>query len=350
MGIPGAGAPGPGRRGARALAVALLCLHPLLLHSQMAWAEKCGKPSVSGKIFGGRDAPEMRWPWQAALYYQGIHICGAVLINTSWVASAAHCFQKSHNPADYQVLLGYHRLKTHTAHGRTATVYRLFVHTDFNKHYFMGRDITLLQLHRPMKISTYIQPACLPNSDMHLPSHCWITGWGMVTEEVMLGPPYTLQEAEVGILESNLCKLYFQGPGPEGSEYSIHEDMFCAADFRTGKSVCRGDSGGPLVCKLNNTWYLMGLSSWSLPCQQPIGPSVFTRITYFSQWIARHQAGSPPPKPSDIPPEDNRHPQSSGPPTLTNVTSLGNVPQPRSFQALVTSQVSCLLLTALWML
>ncbi|XP_032336708.1 inactive serine protease 39-like [Camelus ferus] len=94
MGIPGAGAPGPGRRGARALATALLCLHPLLLHSQMAWAEQCGKPSVGGKIFGGRDAPEMRWPWQAALYYQGIHICGAALINTSWVASAAHCFQK----------------------------------------------------------------------------------------------------------------------------------------------------------------------------------------------------------------------------------------------------------------
>lgn len=54
----------------------------------------CGKPVVDARIFGGRDAPDQRWPWQASLQYQGRHICGAALIDALWVVSAAHCFQK----------------------------------------------------------------------------------------------------------------------------------------------------------------------------------------------------------------------------------------------------------------
>lgn len=33
--------------------------------------------------------------------------------------------------------------------------------------------------------------------------------------------------------------MYFQSPESSGSEYSIHEDMFCAGDLMTGKSICR---------------------------------------------------------------------------------------------------------------
>lgn len=61
----------------------------------MAWTVStvCGRPAVTGRIFGGRDAPEKRWPWQVSLLYNGQHICGAALISAYWVASAAHCFQ-----------------------------------------------------------------------------------------------------------------------------------------------------------------------------------------------------------------------------------------------------------------
>lgn len=54
----------------------------------------CGKPAVTGKIFGGQNAQDCRWPWQASLFYRGKHICGAALIDAYWVISAAHCFQK----------------------------------------------------------------------------------------------------------------------------------------------------------------------------------------------------------------------------------------------------------------
>lgn len=54
----------------------------------------CGRPPGKGKIIGGQDAPDNRWPWQASLLYRGQHICGATLIDAFWVVSAAHCFQK----------------------------------------------------------------------------------------------------------------------------------------------------------------------------------------------------------------------------------------------------------------
>ncbi|XP_059783072.1 serine protease 40-like [Balaenoptera ricei] len=361
MEIKGAGGSGPGWRGACTLAVILLYLHSLLLHTEVAGTttagppqpaapgpplraeEVCGRPAVTGKIFGGRDAPEKRWPWQVSLLYNGQHICGAALISAYWVASAAHCFQLSHDPSAYKVLLGYYRLKTPTSHSRQASVYRVIVNTDFNKRYYMGSDITLLQLYRPVDFSDYIRPVCLPGPNTQLPPHtsCWITGWGMVSEERVLSAPYTLQEGEVGVIDSQVCTSYFQGPDPNNDTYSIRDDMLCAGDLMTGKSICRGDSGGPLVCQLNNTWLLIGLSSWSRPCQEPISPSVFTKVSYFAQWISKKQAASPNAGPSSRPPE-------SRPPSEPSFTSLGSVHKPSSFLTLVTSQTFLLLLSFLW--
>ncbi|XP_047577997.1 serine protease 40-like [Lutra lutra] len=223
------------------------------------------------------------------------------------------------------------------------TVYRLIVHNEFNKHYFMGSDIALLQLHLSVNFTSHILPACLPGPTTKLPLHssCWITGWGMITEGDFLAPPFQLQEGEVGIIDSEVCKMYFQLPDSSSSEYSIHEDMFCAGDLMTGKSICQGDSGGPLVCKLNSsTWFLMGLSSWSQACHYPISPSVFTRITYFSNWISEKQSTSPNPHPSLAPPQEK-------PPILSDFTSLGMVHKPTTCITLVSSQTFLLLLISL---
>ncbi|XP_025711170.1 serine protease 40 isoform X2 [Callorhinus ursinus] len=301
---------GPGWQGACVLATALLWLRPLLLRAEPngTTADVCGKPAVSGKIFGGQNAPDQRWPWQASLLYLGKHICGAALIDAYWVISAAHCFQN-----------------------------------EFNKRYFMGSDIALLQLHLSVNFTSHILPACLPGPTTKLPIHssCWITGWGMITEDDFLASPLQLQEGEVGIVDSEICKIYFQSPDSSSSEYSIHEDMFCAGDLMTGKSICRGDSGGPLVCKLNSsTWFLMGLSSWSLACRYPISPSVFTRLTYFSSWISEKQKNSPNPEPSFAPPQEK-------PPILSDFTSLGTVHKPSTCITLVSSQTSLLLLISL---
>ena len=54
----------------------------------------CGQRPVQGKILGGVDALERKWPWQVSVHYTGFHICGGSIIDEYWILSAAHCFDR----------------------------------------------------------------------------------------------------------------------------------------------------------------------------------------------------------------------------------------------------------------
>ncbi|XP_068410121.1 serine protease 40-like [Eschrichtius robustus] len=202
----------------------------------------CGKPKVMGKIYGGQDVVAGQWPWQASLQYQGSHVCGAVLINSHWVVSTAHCFlKKSHAPENYRVLLGSTQMHQHTQHTREMSLSRIIMHPDFEKLHPFGSDIAMLQLLFPVNFTSYIIPACLPVPGMQLPSNssCWITGWGMLNEETPLPEPFHLQEGKVGFTENKFCNIFYGLR--KGKNFSVHEDMLCAGDFSTGKAICQAE-------------------------------------------------------------------------------------------------------------
>nr|XP_040129802.1 serine protease 40-like [Ictidomys tridecemlineatus]XP_040129803.1 serine protease 40-like [Ictidomys tridecemlineatus] len=124
------------------------------------------------------------------------------------------------------------------------TVYKVIVHPDFDKHHFLGSDITLMQLHQPVKFSSHILPACLPDSSTKLDSTttCWISGWGMITEEQFLPPPMQLQEAELMLVPSDVCDSFYRPPNPADAgpkPPGVHEDALCAGDYINEKSICR---------------------------------------------------------------------------------------------------------------
>jgi len=57
--------------------------------------EACGvptiAPSVDVRVVGGVEAVPHSWPWVVSLQLGGSHFCGASLINSQWLVSAAHC-------------------------------------------------------------------------------------------------------------------------------------------------------------------------------------------------------------------------------------------------------------------
>uniref|UniRef100_A0A8C1Z597 Peptidase S1 domain-containing protein n=1 Tax=Cyprinus carpio TaxID=7962 RepID=A0A8C1Z597_CYPCA len=53
-------------------------------------------PRKRAKIVGGTDAQAGSWPWQVSLQMERYgHVCGASLVASRWLVSAAHCFQDS---------------------------------------------------------------------------------------------------------------------------------------------------------------------------------------------------------------------------------------------------------------
>uniref|UniRef100_A0A3Q1FVT3 Peptidase S1 domain-containing protein n=1 Tax=Acanthochromis polyacanthus TaxID=80966 RepID=A0A3Q1FVT3_9TELE len=88
------------------------CLLPVCL--LLLWSGAvCGQrsstvPNITqprSRIVGGSPAPPGSWPWLVNLQLDGGLMCGGVLVDSSWVVTAAHCFAGS-IPALWHHLLG----------------------------------------------------------------------------------------------------------------------------------------------------------------------------------------------------------------------------------------------------
>ncbi|XP_067872539.1 transmembrane protease serine 9 isoform X2 [Heterodontus francisci] len=241
----------------------------------------CGTPLTSNRIVGGMNAAIGEWPWQVSLHIVGIgHECGATVVSSTWLISAAHCFISFEDPRSWEAVLGtiYRNDQSSTAVKRKLK--RIIVHPLFEPS-ALDYDVALLELTSPVSFSRSIQPVCLPSPTHVFPSgkNCTITGWGSLSENNG-SLPIILQKATVHIFNQSECvKLY---------SYPVTPQMICAG-FVTGKvDACQGDSGGPMVCEESpGKWFLAGIVSWGEGCARPNKPGIYTRVTAIQDW-AQH--------------------------------------------------------------
>lgn len=45
------------------------------------------------RIVGGNVSVDGAWPWQVALFLDGLQVCGGSLIDDEWIVTACHCFK-----------------------------------------------------------------------------------------------------------------------------------------------------------------------------------------------------------------------------------------------------------------
>ncbi|XP_076066052.1 uncharacterized protein LOC143039700 [Oratosquilla oratoria] len=201
------------------------------------------------RVVGGEETFPNEYPWQAALVLGrslGVYpFCGASLISSKWVLTAAHCiYEAEEKEYDYKVLLGAHdtgSIIEVLSHHLRATIKRKIMHPEFN-YKTIKHDIGLLELEERLPLSKTIRPVCLPSGPVTYSGiTATVSGWG-VTQEGATRTSRVLQSAELEVLSTFKCHLsYF---------FYISDKMLCAR--AKGKDACQGDSGGPLTARLGD--------------------------------------------------------------------------------------------------
>uniref|UniRef100_A0A4W2II98 Transmembrane protease serine n=1 Tax=Bos indicus x Bos taurus TaxID=30522 RepID=A0A4W2II98_BOBOX len=239
----------------------------------------CGKrvvPLVSNRIMSGEIAGKAAWPWQASLQHNKIHQCGATLISNTWLVTAAHCFKNKENPHQWTVSFG---TKINPPLMKR-NIKRIIVHERYSSP-AREYDIAVVQFSPRVSFTDDIRRICLPEASASFQpnSTVYITGFGAL----FYGgeSQNDLREARLKIISDDVCKQ----PHVYGSD--IKFGMMCAGYLEGIYDACRGDSGGPLVGKdFKDTWYLIGIVSWGDNCGQRNKPGVYTKVTYYRNWIA----------------------------------------------------------------
>merc|ERR1711935_647675 len=229
-------------------------------------------------IVGGKEAEYAgKFPWQASIQMFGSHICGAAIISNRWLVTAAHCVEKS--SMFYTIVLGMHDMKKTQGDPKEYKISKIIQHSGWsndNKNGFPN-DIALIQLRTRADLSgIYAKAIALaPSGEDFLGNDdCVISGWGKLG--MLQGLPETLQYAKVDVYTEETCRKSF-GEVIKGNHICVGKK------YRSG--ACSGDSGGPLVCKTGDDYTLAGVASFGVVTCTTSMPSIYSRISFFRDWI-----------------------------------------------------------------
>ncbi|XP_029438959.1 LOW QUALITY PROTEIN: prothrombin [Rhinatrema bivittatum] len=255
---------------------------------------------IGGRIVKGEDAEPGSAPWQVMLFQKTPQrsVCGASVISSRWLLTAAHCIQyppweKNFSTSDLLVRIGKHNRATYEREvEKIVMLERIIIHPKYNWKENLDRDIALLQLKKPITFTSYIHPVCLPTKEtvqklMKSGHKGRVSGWGNLYETWNSGGktlPAVLQRVNLPLVDQETCEA--------STKIKVTYNMFCAGyrpDQTERGDACEGDSGGPFVMKdpHNHRWYQVGIVSWGEGCDRDGKYGFYCHVFRMRKWIMK---------------------------------------------------------------
>nr|AAZ78212.1 trypsin [Blattella germanica] len=247
----------------------LVVIATLLVASCLGAATRARpRPRLIGRIVGGENANIEDLPYQLQFEYYGSLMCGASIISSDWVVTAAHCVDGvSADEASFRA--------GSSASGSGGSVHQasqLSANPQYD-YWTIDFDIAVARVSTPFSFGAGVQAISLATSEPSAGEVATVSGYGTTSSGGSL--PNQLQVVQVPIVDRQQCNEAY-------ADYDgITANMICAAVPEGGKDSCQGDSGGPLVVGGK----LAGIVSWGVGCGSPGYPGVYSNVATLRDFV-----------------------------------------------------------------